>query len=371
MTGSGAKARILELTEAAGINGVGFTDAAPLEETLCHIREALDAGYIPAGSRPGEKTLKKLVAPAARLKSAKTVISAYLCYHTGESLSDDPGLGTIAPYTRADYYGELKSRLETVASSIEKEFGASSKVSSNYVFLAEKPLAARAGLGFYGKNGVIITPRHGSYVVLGEIVTDLILEPDLPLEMDCGKCTACLEACPTGALVAPGWVDRRLCIQYLGERRGDIPHHIRRVWGNRLYGCSTCQDVCPFNRDVPAQAPKGPRAHVGGAIPLVKALPMSEREFVGMFEGNQIGMRERNVIRRNAILAAGNSGMGGFLKPLEVCLNDLDPMIRGHAIWAVAMLGGPEVRATLEKARDAEWEPHVREEAKSALDGWA
>jgi epoxyqueuosine reductase len=294
------------------------------------------------------------------------VVTAYLGYHTGEAPPEGLGLGVIAPYTRANFYRDLLTRLRRIAGGIESGFGAVSKVSSNYVTLAEKPLAARSGLGFYGKNGIIISPRHGSYIVLGEIVTDLEIEPDPPLETDCGECSACMKACPTGAIERPGWVNRGRCIQYIGERRGTVPLDVREVWGNRLYGCSTCQEVCPFNRDVPAAAPDSPPAAVGASVPLEEALRMGQTDFVRRFEGNQIGMRERNVIRRNALIAAGASGAADLAGHIEACFNDPDPMIRAHALWSFARLRGKEAGPRLERAAAGEWDPDVRKEAESA-----
>lgn len=369
MTPGRAKARIIELMEDAGIHGVGFTHAGPLTETRSHFDRAIGEGYIPPESEPGEKTLQRLVAPAARLKTARSVITAYLSYHTGERQPDGPGLGIIAPYTRANYYEELESRLRHVAHAMEEELGAAYRTSSNYVSLAEKPLAARSGLGFYGKHGIIITPRHGSFVVLGEIVTDLELEPDPPLDLNCGECIACMKACPTGAIKEPGFVDRKVCIQYIGERPGTVPQGIRRVWGNRLYGCSTCQDVCPFNRDIPAAAPDAQCGRIGSALPLEEMIEIREDAFARRFVKNQVGMRERNALRRNAIIAAAHSGLETLVPPLEACLRDPDPMIRRHAVWALARLKGSSARQTLERLVRHEWEPGVRAEALTALDG--
>jgi epoxyqueuosine reductase len=363
------KQRIREMAAEAGVHGIGFSDAAPLREARHHFDQAIAAGYIPAGSIPGAGTLDRLVDPMSRMKTARSVVTAYLSYHTGEPHPEDPLLGVIAPYTRADFYSAIRARLATVASAMGEEFGAASKVSSNYVTLAEKPLAARSGLGFYGKNGIIISPRHGSFIVLGEIVTDLEVEPDRPVEPACGDCSACMKACPTGAIERPGWVNRGICIQYIGERRGTVPHSIRELWSNRLYGCSTCQDVCPFNRDIPAAAPQAPPGRVGTAIPLAVAVGMDDREFRHRFEANQIGMRELNAIRRNAILAAGCSGAAGLAGCIEACLHDPDPMIRGHAAWSLARLRGPGARPALQTALLREWDPAVRSEIERALDG--
>lgn len=368
MTPKHAKERITELAIAVGIHGVGFTHAGRLDEARGHFHKAIKSGYIPPESEPGEKHLKRLVDPAARLRTARSVVTAYLSYYTGAEEPGDPASGAIAPYTRANYYEELDTRLRCVACAMEEELGASYRTSSNYVSLAEKPLAARSGLGFYGKHGIIITPRHGSYVVLGEIVTDLELEPDPPLGMSCGRCTACMKACPTGAIREPGFVDRKVCIQYIGERRGTVADEIRSVWDNRLYGCSTCQDVCPYNRDIPVAAPEAPCGYVGGALPINEIIGITEQAFTLRFVNNQIGMRERNAIRRNAIIAAGRSGLEELARPLEACLADPDPMIRAHAVWAVATVKGSDARRTLEGVLRREWEPNVRDEARRALD---
>lgn len=371
MKGEHVKKRIEDLAAAAGIHGVGFSGAEPLKEARGHFDEAIAAGYIPAGSVPGAKTLDRVVDPKARLRTAASVVTAYLSYHTGEPEPQDRASGIIAPYTRANFYTALESRLAVVAGAMEDEFGAKTRVSSNYVSLAEKPLAARSGIGFYGKNGIIISPRHGSYIVLGEIVTDLEIEPDRPLEPTCGSCSACMKACPTGAIERPGWVNRGICIQHIGERRGTAPRRIRELWDNRLYGCSTCQDVCPFNRDIPASAPQAPPGQVPSAMPLEEVIGMGEAGFEQRFRDNQIGRRELNAIRRNAILAAGGSETDGLATRLEACLNDPDPMIRGHAAWSLGRLRGPAARPVLETALSGEWDPAVRREIQRALDGGA
>jgi len=368
MASASPRSRIRRLAEAAGIHGLGFTHTASLDGARADFERAAQAGFIPAGSFDSRGDQDRRFTPSARLKGARTVITAYLSYHNGEEVPDDPGLGVIAPYTRANYYKDLESRLRQVAGTMEQEFGAACRTSSNYVVLAEKALAARSGLGFYGKNGIIITRRNGSFVVLGEIVTDLDLEPDTSLDMNCGDCTACIYACPTGAIRQPGFVDRRVCIQYISERRGTVPQDIRAVWGRRLYGCSTCQDVCPFNADIPAAAPEVSVGLVGAAVPLDEVIRMREREFARRFDNNQIGRRQCNAIRRNAVIAAGHSGLESLAEPVESCLNDPDPMIRGHAVWALAKIRGPEARRAVERALSREWDPIVRQEAAGVLD---
>jgi epoxyqueuosine reductase len=335
-----AKVTIRARARKIGIDSISFCDASPLEETRAAFEAAIERGFIPHESAPRPSSIIRLTTPSRHLRAAKSIIAAYESYYTGEAECSDPRRGTIAYYARCNHYEDLKEKLLKLAAFIEGKYGCRTKASSCYVSLAEKPIARRAGLGFYGKHGIIITPGHGSLVVLGEIVTDLEIEPDQALQMDCGKCNLCIEACPTGAIRSAYHVDRNLCIQYLSERRLTIPEWIRDLWGNRLYGCTTCQDVCPHNRGLVPVSREVSRGVVGASIPLTQAIPITEEEFEVRFADNQIGMRERNAVRRNAIIAAGNSRCRTFLTLLEACTKDEDPMIREHSLWAVAKITG-------------------------------
>jgi epoxyqueuosine reductase len=237
------------------------------------------------------------------------------------------------------------------------------------VTLAEKPIAPRAGLGFYGKNGVIITTRHGSCVVLGEILTDLELDPDPRPETDCGSCRLCMDACPSGAIPEPHMVERNRCIQFLSGRRRTVPLDIRELWQDRLYGCSTCQDVCPFNRSRSPVSRDVTYGRVGGSIALDDALTMSEARFQKRFEDNQIGMREPAILRRNAVIAAAHAQDEVFLPLVTGLARDPDPMIRHHSLWAIWKLQGSSSTPILRSALDAEKEPEIIDEVKTLLDG--
>ena len=336
-----AKATIRAQAREIGIDGISFCDASPLEDARAAFNLAIERGFIPHQSAPTPSTLARLTNPSRHLKAAKSIIAAYQSYYAGEDQCSDPSHGTIAYYTRCNYYADLKDRLLRLATFMEDLYGCKAKAFSCYVSLAEKPIARRAGLGFYGKHGIIVTPEHGSLVVLGELVTNLEIEPDQALEMDCGTCSLCMRACPTGAIKSPYYVDRNLCIQYLSERRLSVPEWIRDLWGNRLYGCTTCQDVCPYNRGLRPARRGVSRGVVGTSIPLSDVIPITEKDFETRFADNQIGMRERNAIRRNAIVAAGNSRSKTFLPLLEECTHDDDPMIREHSLWALDKITGP------------------------------
>ena len=364
-----AKRIIREYAWDLGIDGIGSCDAEPLVEAREAFESAIRQGLIPEASVPRPKTIVRLTTPRKHLAGARSVISAFEYYHKNGGPESDPSMGKVAAYTSANHYLDLKIKLETLAGFMAKEFGCRTKVFSCYVTLAEKPLALKAGMGFYGKHGVIITPEYGSYVVLGELLTDLDLEPDPPSRLQCGDCTLCMDACPTGAITAPYMLDRGRCIQYISERRGVVPPEVRDVWGNRLYGCSTCQDVCPFNARLTPTPREVVFGRVGGAIPIGEVLAMDDPGFRSRFSNNQIGMREPAAIKRNAIIAAGNSRLDSFVPALNRLTRDPDPMVRQHSLWALAKIRGPEVRGLLERAIRSEANPHVQSEIKSLLDG--
>jgi epoxyqueuosine reductase len=364
-----AKIAIKQRAAELGIDGIGFTDAAPLGEVRHTLEEAIRRGYLPAENAPTPDTIHKLITPARHLKGARSVISAYEAYYTDETPERDPLVGTIARYTRANYYDDLRQRLVSLAQFIDHSSNARTKVACCYVALAEKPLAAKAGLGFYGKHGVLITPAHGSFVVLGEILTDLELEPDAGLDRSCGACALCLEACPVGALKTPYYVDRTLCIQAYCGQSTVIPPAVREAWADRFYGCTTCQDVCPHNSGLTPVAHKVDRGRVGAAVDLAEVLLITQADFETRFRDNQIGRRERNAIRRNAIVAAGNSRSERFVGALAACAEDPDSLVRLHAFWAIVKIQGGASRSLLVKALAAESDPAAREEIKTLLDG--
>jgi epoxyqueuosine reductase len=370
MQASDPESTIKDVAGEIGIDGIGFCDAGPLDDTRKAYAAAIDRGFIPAGSVPRNSTLVKFTTPARHLKGARSVISAYQSYFTGEPPSADPERGTVAAYTQSNHYEDLRRRLKQLAEFMEKDFGCRTKAFSCYVTLAEKPLARRAGLGFYGKNGVIVTPEHGSYVVLGEIITDLELRPDEMLDTTCGDCNLCMEACPTGAIRSPYFVDRNLCIQHLCEWTGAIPAEIREHWANRLYGCTDCQDVCPYNSGISPANRNVTHGAVGSSAALAEILCISDQEFSERFGNNQIGMRERNAIRRNALIAAGNSGSDTLLPLVSTCMTDDDPVIRLHSLWAISRIKGSSAGPLIEEAMRFEKDPEVLTNIKTLLDGF-
>ncbi len=277
--------------------------------------------------------------PFSVLSDAKSIIGSFLFYLTPEEPDPtEPGkpFGIIAHYTRRNYYKELKNRLKKVAGILKREYRAESVVHSCGP-IAEKPIARRSGIGYYGKHSIIINPDYGSWIVLGEIITDIEIEPDQPLDIDCGECHKCMDACPTGAIIEPYIIDRKRCIQNLTNWLGAIPDDIARVWENRLYGCTTCQEVCPLNKKVKPESPKTEIGVVGSYIPIIEILQMDEETYRKRYSDNQITARWINfdAIKRNALICLGNIKDKKTVPVIEKFTKDTNHILQKTAIWAL------------------------------------
>src|SRR5207237_7345117 len=240
MTGVGLDA----LAEELGLDAVGAAPAEPYRETERHIRERKARGLFAdlkfTTSRPEESCHPETLLPGAR-----TVISAALCYYADEQ-ARPAGSGRLPRYTWRDAYAELREKLDELG----KRLGGSYRVLVDANQHVDREAAARSGVGFYGKNTMLITRRHGSWVVLGTLVTTAELEPTARFDADCGECRLCIDACPTGALDEPGTLDANKCLSYWTQSAHDPPADYREAFGAQVYGCDICQDVCPWNRGI-------------------------------------------------------------------------------------------------------------------------
>ncbi len=275
----------------------------------------------------------------SKLPDAKSIITGCQCYLTDEKIDfTSPGnpYGRIARYTWRNHYLDLKQRLGKIAQFISKQYDASFRVYSNGP-VAEKPIAQRSGIGYFGKHSIIINKTHGSWIVLGEILTDVEIEPDKPVDSDCGDCHACMDACPTGAIIRPYIIDRKLCIQELTNWLGVIPDTIARVWENRLYGCTTCQEVCPANKAVTRYRPRTNIGYVGSCLPLMDILRMDETEYREKFANNQISANwiHFRAIQRNALIALGNLKDSIAFPLLKELAESHDSLLAQTAQWAI------------------------------------
>jgi epoxyqueuosine reductase len=236
--------------------------------------------------------------------------------------------------------------------------------------LLERDFARLAGLGWFGKNTMLLNKRLGSYFFLGALLLDIALQPDTPVTTShCGTCTACLEACPTQAFVGPGQLDARRCISYLTiELRGPIPHALREPMGQWIFGCDVCQEVCPWNRKAPlANEPAfQPRP---GLVPanLVELLELSPEAFRQRFRGTTITRAKRRGFLRNVAIALGNSGDPSAVPALVKALQDEEPLVRGAAAWALGRLGTVEAKAALAARSVIETDAMVRAEIDLAV----
>lgn len=305
--------------------------------------------------------------------TAKSVISVGLAYWSGVADKPVDGVirGRISRYAWGrDYHRVLKKRLKGLQADLEEHLGETldTRILVDTARIVERAVAARAGLGWYGKHSNIIVPGHGSWVMLGEMLTELDLEPDTPLTNNCGRCTICLDNCPTGAIVDPYTIHAPICISYLTiEERGPIPHHLRELMGDWVYGCDVCQDVCPYTKaakvvDEPDMQPAG----INNQFPdLHWLLRMTDQEFGDTYFGTPVPRTKRRGLARNAAIALGNIGTDADVPALTWALADHDePLVRGHAAWALARLAAI---SPIRHAHDRESDPYVQHEIEKAL----
>jgi epoxyqueuosine reductase len=345
---------------ACGLASAEDLDCGPLlEHWLAEGRHG-DMTYL------AEKHERRL-SPALALPGARSAIVVAWSYRA--PLPPDPDwrellTGRLAAYAAApDYHAHVAARLERLASWLRERSGEDCAVHVDGGPLVEKELARRAGLGWYGRHTNLIRPALGSTFVLGTILTRAPLVPDAPFaSTHCGTCTACLPACPTGALDDGPTIDARLCISYLTiELRGPIPRALRPAIGNWVFGCDVCQDVCPWNDDAALAGPYH-RPWLPGW------LAMSEEEFREHYLDTAMGRPKRRGLARNAAVALGNSGNPAAVPFLARALREHEePLVRAHCAWALGRLARSEAAAALHTAAKREVVPPVRREIDEAL----
>ncbi len=338
------------MKQAAHAAGFELAGVAPVHEfgELDRFREWIAAG------RAGEMQYMKARDETGMLKRAslrttlpwvRSVIVCAINYNTAAPYSteaNDPQRGWIARYAwgQQDYHDAVMARLRMVESQLREAVGTPSSLQTRcYVDtgpLVERVYAKYAGIGWIGKNTCIINQKLGSWLFLGVILTSLELEPDLPAPDRCGTCTRCIDACPTDALVAPYQLDSNRCISYLTiEKRGAIAEELRPFMGHEVFGCDICQDVCPWNRKAPSTGAAEFQPREGLVNPALEWLAeMSVEEFRERFRGSAVRRAKRSGLRRNAVIAMGNSGDQRFAPLLEKLKADEDPVVAESAEWA-------------------------------------
>jgi epoxyqueuosine reductase len=326
-------AQLARLGAELGLDAVGAAPAAPYEETERHIRERKARGLF---AEMGFTTRNPDVSchPEALLPGARTVVSAALCYYAPAE-EPGPGAGRLARYTWSDRYAELRERLDALG----RELGGTYRVLVDENDHVDREAAVRAGIAFYGKNTLAITRHHGSWVVLGTLVTDVELESSSPLDANCGSCRLCVDACPTGALDEPGTLDSTRCLSYWTQAPEPIPEPYRAELGASVYGCDICQDVCPWNRGVEKRrAAATPPLEAEPTVSLLDWLEADGAELVERYDRLYVPRNDPRWLRRNALVAAGNVGGEAERHAVERYAADEDDVLREHATWALARL---------------------------------
>jgi len=280
--------------------------------------------------------------PADMLENIKTVISLGMPYSAPDDSKATPQQGVIASYARGDDYHELmKKKLKALARDLDVLLGEhGQRVYVDTAPVLEHALAAKGGLAWQGKHSLSINREYGSWFFLAELFTTANIEPDSQATLHCGTCTDCIPACPTSAIVSPYVVDARLCISYLTiEFNGFIPEKLRKPMGNRIFGCDDCQTVCPWNSKVEVPQTDFLKPREDTFLPnLAMLLRLDDEGFRQMFRKSAIKRTKRAGLLRNVCIAMGNSGDISFVSQLLGVLKDNEPLIRGHAVWALGQL---------------------------------
>ncbi len=373
---SAAKKAVQDLARELGFDRVGVTSAEPFEQAEAVALERVRAGLMDGLPWYHEARVRRGASPSDILPGACSVISVAMSYYADDEpppAHDPAPRGNVARYARGrDYHGVMQRRLKQLVESLSERIGrpVQSRVYVDTGPMQDRAVAERAGVGWFGKNTNVLTSSHGSWVFLGQIVTDLALEPDAPVKKTCGRCTICIDDCPTGALIAPYVLDNAKCISFLTiELRGPIPRHLRPLVGDWVFGCDICQDVCPVNRKAqPTQEPAFRTGEHGfEALDLLPLLSMTEEEFRERFAGSPIRRAKYAGMLRNACVALGNIGDERAVPALTAALGHESSLVRGHAAWALGVIGGEAARAALRSAQATETDESVQEELTAAL----
>ena len=384
------KAIVVSSARACGFDLAGVTSADDFAADRDAALERIREGRMDGLPWYTESRVMRGTSPSELLPGARSIVCLGLSY-LGDDWPEGPstssgqsGLGRVARYAWVrDYHRVMKRRMREFVRGLERELG--SEIAARWYVddgpMLDRAAANRAGIGWFGKNTNILTPQFGSWVFLGQVITDLELEADAPLKKSCGSCVRCIEDCPTGAIVAPYVVDNARCISYLTiENRGAIPRELRSLMQDWVFGCDICQDVCPVNRKAQpgvfnAESAEGTENRRGtnrnsvvnkGFLDLVELLEMSEDDFRSRFAGTPVMRAKRTGMQRNACVALGNLGATEAVPALGRALRLGEPLVRGHAAWALGQIGGAEAGALLLEAASAESDPAVLEEIVAA-----
>jgi epoxyqueuosine reductase len=322
-------AELNELGAQLGLDVVGAIPAEAYADTEEHIRDRQERGLF-ADMRFTMARPDVSCHPETLLDGARSVVAAALCYarDVPEAARDE---GRLPRYTWRDEYATLREKLDQLGSRL----GGSYRVLVDDNDHVDRAAAVRAGVAFYGKNTMAITRRHGSWVVLGVLVTDVELDPSPRLDLDCGECRLCIDACPTGALDEPGTLDATRCLSYWSQAPAPIPEPFRAEMGEMVYGCDICQEVCPWNRGVEKRRRGIAASDVRPLVRLVDWLESDADELTAEYDRLYVPRNDGRWLRRNALVAAGNVGTAALRPATEAYAESDDSVLAETATWAL------------------------------------
>lgn len=396
---------IKEYAYSLGFDIVRITSAEEFPEAERVIKERIAQGLMDGLPWFTAERAEVSCYPDTLLPGANSIIALAMVYLSEQPDEREDGVprGRISRYAWGnDYHEIIKPRLQQFATWLraygQDEVGeVETRVFVDTGRMVDRAVAQRAGLGWYGKNTNILTRGWGSWVFLAEIVTNLLLGGDArkfydtPSKASCGSCEICLHACPTAALPAPYVLDNTRCISYLTiELRGSIPLELRPLMGNLIFGCDICQEVCPVNKVaerrlglrkdgfIPSSSSQPahfrprqefrPHESIGSSPELIPLLSLTEEQFRERFRFSPIRRAKRRGLLRNVCVALGNTGDQQAVPALIGALHDYEPLIRGHAAWALGRIGGGRAKKALEEAIPCEEDEEVRKEIQCALE---
>jgi epoxyqueuosine reductase len=371
---------------ALGFCAIGVTSAERFSEAETAAAYRTQQGLMDGLSWWSEARAHASADPRRATVAARSLIALAFAHPASESTpfpfegegrgggSHEGPRGRIAAYALGhDYHEVLLERMQPLLAML-RERGHVAKTYVDHGWMLDRAAAARAGLGWLGKNTNLLVPGVGSNVLLAEIVTSAELEPDQPLKKTCGSCDACMRICPTGALIEPGVLDNRRCISFWTiEHRGVIPIDMRPLIGDWIFGCDLCQEICPVNVSPRAAEPDARALEAFGPLTdarprLEELLTLDEESFRVRFRNSAVWRSRRSGLLRNVSIALGNIADRSSVPALATALDDAEPLVRGHAAWALGRLGGAAARAHLERALSRETDAWVRDECALAME---
>ena len=354
--------RLNDLATDHGCVGFGVTTAEPFPRVAETMEDRRAQGL--SGELAFTYTdVSVATDPRATHPWAESVISMAHPYVPGTAETDDgaPGTMAVARFAETDHYVALRRALEAVAAALEEE-GFRAGLFADDSRLVDRAAAVRAGVGWWGKSTMVLVPGSGPWVLLGSVVTDAELAADEEMRRTCGTCVACMPACPTGAIVAPGVLDATRCLAYWLQTAGLIPLELRAAVGDRLYGCDDCLTACP-----PGHPALGQSVNLPIRPQIRHILGVDDQTLLDEYDHFYLPGRRPRILRRNALVAAGNDRSSALRNPVIGYLGHPDWLLRAHAAWATAQFGDPTSDAALSAALTSEDDARVRAELEGAI----